>query len=183
MITIDELRKLDGKITYTPLGVIRYVFRESYMYHFYSDQAPIVLVDNMHTHPHSFKSTVMKGGIQNHIYHYEKSMEETEYNLRSRPYPGRGKATVKIEEDNVDFNEVLTFDTNVGDSYNIDHTTMHRVKLLTPKVVTLLKCSPSIGAESNVFFIMKKETDYTADQWVGLKTEKECWEAVEYTLA
>lgn len=183
MITIDELRKLNGRISYTPVGVVRLVFREKYMYHFFSDQAPPVLIDNIHTHPHSFKSIIKKGGIRNHVYRYEKSEDETEYNLASRLYPGRAKATLKIEENNINFNKVLTFDTLEGGSYNINHTTMHEIELLAPKVVTLLNCSPYIGAMSKVLFIMKKDTVYTKEQLFNLKTEKECWEIVEYTLA
>ena len=75
MITIDELKKLGGRIAYTPVGLIRIEYDKHHLYHFYSEHAPPLVIENIHTHPHSFTSNVLKGGIRNDIYRYEETEE------------------------------------------------------------------------------------------------------------
>lgn len=178
MITIDEFRKMDGRIRSTPIGAIRLVVGVNTLYHFYSDKMPLVLVDNMHTHPFSFKSTVIKGGIQNQLYRYEISTEDAEYNLRLRSWPIT--SPMKIIHEHVNVEKILSFNTYEGASYNIDCSVMHKVELLTPKLITFVEGSEN---SSDVFFVMKKGVDYTKEQLHNLKTQDECWEIVEYTLA
>ena len=178
MITIDEFRKMDGRIRFTPIGAIRLVVGVNTHYHFYSDKMPLVLIDNMHTHPFSFKSTVLKGGIQNQVYSYEESTEDAEYNLRSRGWPIR--TPMKIIHPHVSIKKMLSFDTYEGETYNIDYSIMHRVEQLTPKLITFIEGSEDTA---DVFFIMKKGKNYTEEELFHLKSRKECWEIVEYTLA
>jgi len=46
MITIDQLKALDGGDPhYMGLGVIKYPFRRNRAYHFWSDRAPLIVMD------------------------------------------------------------------------------------------------------------------------------------------
>ncbi len=177
MITIDELRRLNGRITYQPLGAVRITFRKNLIYQFYSKLTPPVNPDNYHTHPYSFNSTIIKGGIRNHIYHFEESNEETKCRLQARACR-RGVPLTTVYE-NVNFNEVLTYDTYEGNSYDMHYTVMHKIEPLGPKVISLLRKGP---AEDDVLFIFDKTVHFTEEELFDLKTKDECWEIVEYTL-
>jgi len=183
MITIDGLKKLGGKPRYTPVGVIRFEFSKERMYHFFSEHAPPVLENNIHTHPHSFSSRIIKGGIRNHIYHVEDSETETQHHVTHISYRTGERAEANVHRENVTFQEVAQFDTYTGGTYTIDSTTMHKIHILEPKTVTLLDCNPYIGGLDDVYFVMGKDVTYTWEELQNLKTEQECWEIVADTLA
>jgi hypothetical protein len=183
MITIDELRKMGGRIAYTPVGVIRLEFSKERMYHFFSEHAPPVLIDNIHTHPHSFISKVIKGGIRNHIYHVEDSEEETVHCVRHFAFRTGKKSQMEICRENVTFQEAVRFDTYTGGTYTIDSTTMHTIDILEPKTITLVECSPYIAALTDIYFLMHKDVSYTQEELHNLKTKQECWDIVADTLA
>lgn len=178
MITIDELRKLKGRAVYHPLGAIRLMFGRGFVYHFYSDQSPMMSDENIHTHPYSFKSTVYKGGVRNIVYHYEETDQDTECRLLERAC--REGACERDLYDNVNFHEALRFDTMAGNSYNIHYSVMHKIELIGPKVISLLEKQPN---ESDALFILDKDIVWNDDELFGLKSEEECWEIIEYTLA
>lgn len=182
-LTIDGLRLLGGKISYTPVGVIRLEFSKERMYHFFSEHAPPILLDNIHTHPHSFTSKIIKGGIRNHIYNVEDTEEESDYCVRRVAFRKREKAQIEMYRENTVSQEVVRFDTYAGGTYTIGSTTMHTIDILEPKTITLLECSPYIAALTDVYFQMRKDVSYTRDQLHNLKTEQECWEIVADTLA
>lgn len=182
MITIDQLKKLDGRISYAPVGVIRLEYAKDRLYHFYSEQAPAILMENIHTHPHSFTSTIIKGGIRNHLYRVEDSMVETEHCVRSFAFRTKG-AKIKMEQSNVTYDRITTFDTYSDGEYRIHYTAMHMINILVPKTITHLSCSPHIGALRDVYFVMKKNVSYDKEELRNLKTEDECWEIVADTLA
>jgi len=177
MLTIDGLRKLKGRAVYHPLGAIRLHFRGNMVYHFYSDQAPMMSDENIHTHPYSFKSTVYKGGVRNIVYHYEEAENETECRLLERAC--REGACEQNKYENVDFYEALRFETLAGESYNIHHSVMHKIELVEPKTVTLLEKGPVIG---DALFILDKDIVWNDEELFNLKPEEECWEIIEYTL-
>jgi hypothetical protein len=184
MITVDSLKKLGGKISYTPVGVIRLEFAKDRMYHFFSEHAPPILSDNIHTHPHSFVSNVIKGGIRNHIYQIQDSDTETEHCVKRFKFRTENKdEKLTMHKENVTFHEATRFDTYAGGTYRIDSTTMHEIDILEPKTITLLTCTPYIAALTDVYFLMKKEVSYTREQLHNLKTTQECWEIVADTLA
>ncbi|MGV7235523.1 MAG: hypothetical protein ACQ9ET_04620 [Nitrosomonadaceae bacterium] len=189
MITVDELRKMGGRIAYTPVGLIRIEPNKYQLYHFYSPDAPPILEENVHTHPQSFKSTVIKGGIRNHIYRVDDVMEETDYCVRCvkfRVPPALQQSstkTAKVVRKNVSYEKCVTFDTYEGNNYDLHYTTMHEVEILEPKTATILDCRPHIGAYPDVFFVMGKDVSYTKEQLHNRKTEKECWEIVADVLA
>jgi len=184
MITIDELRKLGGKISYAPVGVIRLEFSSTQIYHFFSELAPPILIDNIHTHPHSFTSKVIKGGIRNHIYDVTDTDIETKHCVKHIPFRSDNeKLEIKMHRDNVRYTQTLRFDTYAGNTYTIDSTTMHMIDTLESKTITLLNCTPYIGGLTDVYFLMDKQVTYTREQLHNFKTEQECWEIVADTLA
>ncbi len=183
MITIDGLKQLGGKISYAPVGAIRLEFSKERLYHFYSEDAPAILVDNIHTHPHSFSSKVIKGGIRNHIYHVEDSEKETFHCVNHIGFRTGKKEQMTMHRENVTFQEVVRFDTYADGTYTIDSTTMHMTDILEPKTITLVECSPYIGALTDTYFLMHKDVSYTREELHNLKTKQECWEIVADTLA
>ena len=178
MLTIDELRKLNGKAVYHPLGAIRLHVDKLTVWHFYSDQSPMMSDENIHTHPYSFKSTIYKGGIRNIVYHYEQTEENTKCRLLERAC--KEGACQHDLYDNVNYYEALTFDTFAGESYNIHHSVMHKIEVLTPKAISLLNKKP---IEADALFILDKDVTFDDDEFFNQKSEKECWEIIEYTLA
>lgn len=177
MLTIDGLRKLKGRAVYHPLGAIRLSFRGNMVYHFYSDQSPMMSDENIHTHPYSFKSTVFKGGVRNIVYDYSEALNETGCKLIERAC--RSGSCTQTVYDNVDFHKVLTFETLEGNSYNINHAVMHKIELTAPKVITLLEKGP---IECDALFILEKSIVWNDEELFNLKTEEECWEIIDYTL-
>lgn len=186
MKTIDELRKLACRpLTYHPQGCIRLTFGKDFenVYHFYSDRTPILVKeshshDNIHTHPYSFKSTVIKGTIRNHIYQWEESEEATDHCIVRRQC--RAGMPWHPEQSNITFKKVLTFDTHENDSYTIEYSVMHKVEWMTPKIITLLEKSQIMQEPT---FILPQDTLYTEEELFELKSEEECWDIIEYTLA
>jgi len=177
MLSIDEFKKLDGKAVYHPLGAIRLHVDKLTVYHFYSDQSPMMSEDNIHTHPYSFKSTVFKGGIRNIVYHYEETEENTECRLLERAC--REGACERDLYKNVNYYEALRFDTMAGESYNIHHSVMHKIEVISEKAVSLLEKQP---IEADALFILDKKIVWNDEELFNLKSEKECWEIIEYTL-
>jgi hypothetical protein len=189
MITVDQLRKMGGRIAYTPVGLIRIEPNNKQLWHFYSPDAPPILTNNIHTHPQSFTSKVLKGGIRNHIYRVNDVEEETEHCVRCvkfRVSPDKTKSSTKkaeIVRENVSYEKTVTFDTYAGGEYYLHYLTMHKVEILEPKTVTVLDCQPYIGAFPDVFFVMGKDVFYTTEQLHNRKSTKECWEIVADVLA
>jgi hypothetical protein len=153
------------------------------MYHFFSVHAPPIIADNIHTHPHSFTSNVIKGGIRNHIYRIDDAERETNYCVRRLRFRADPATPVETVRDNVSYEKTVTFDTYAGNEYDIHNTTMHKIELLEPKTITLIECSPHIGALIDVYFVMDKNTSYTKEQLHNRMNKVKCWEIVADTLA
>ena len=178
MITVDELRALDGRPHYMGLGVIKHMFRGNRAYHFYSDKT-LAIVEDIHEHRFGFTSTVIKGELKNYIYEIDGTDPNSTLQVE------RGECTAGAErniiQSNINLIEACTFTTLPSQSYHIEYTTLHKVECITPKVITLLtKELPN--RQTNPRFI----TD-TANPSVCAfsepKTEAECWELIEYTLS
>jgi len=179
MIGIDELRKIHKRIVYHPLGAIRVTFGEDNenVYHFYSDKTPMLNTENIHNHPYSFKSTILRGCLRNIIYDYTVTDEAADHRMFTR---GCWKgAPLTVVHDNVEVTKTLTFETNENDSYYIHCSVLHKIESVTPKLITLLEKGP---VEHEPSFIWHQGVGFTEGQQFGLKSEKECWEIVEYTL-
>jgi hypothetical protein len=180
MLTIDGLRKLDGQVMYNPLGVIKYRFRGDQTYHFYSEMAPPLHEYNIHNHRYSFTSTVKKGGLKNFIYEVEPTDEYTDYQA-TKCRCILGEDFIDVEE-NVNYYEVANFTTSVNESYSLDFRTLHTIELLAPKVVTFVQRSPK-GKEDIFAHFVTNKLEPQLDPLDHTKSEKECWEIIEYTLA
>lgn len=177
MITVDELRKLDGQIFYNPLGVIKYRFRGDFTYHFYSDLTKPLNDYNVHTHRYSFTSTVKRGELKNIIYNIEPQDESnfTVYKCLCRV----GDELLPVRP--VSVSEAVTFTTKEEQSYDMDYHTFHTIELLTPSVVTLIRRSTK--QDQFAQFIVNTNEEYIPYENEHIKSEKECWELVEYTLS
>ena len=177
MITIDQLRALGGRPHYMGLGCVKYVFRGgSQAYHFYSDKAEI-LVEDIHEHRFAFTSTVKKGTLKNYIYDVHGT--DPDSTLQVERGECRPDAERVVEVANASIVELCTFVTAPGQSYHLDQTTLHRIECLTPKVVTLINREPMI--ETKPRFIVDTANPSVC-AFSKPKSEKECWELIEYTL-
>jgi hypothetical protein len=176
MLTIDELRRLGGYPHYLGLGVIKCRIGHDESYHFYSDRAP-VLVNQIHDHRFGFKSTIIKGILRNIIFVIDGQ------DLNSTLQVERGECKRGAEREvlvaNAKMKELCRFDTGVGDSYNIEYDTLHQIELVTPKVITHLKKEPFSQLEPR-FVVDTSEPRVCAMSQP--KSQKECWEIIEYTL-
>lgn len=177
MITIDHLRALKGKPHYMGLGCVKYVFRGgSQAYHFYCDKAEI-LVEDIHEHRFGFTSTVKKGTLKNYIYEVHGTDPESTLQVeRGECKPGAERI---VEVANANVVEVCTFVTDPGQSYTLHQTTLHRIECITPKVVTLINRKELV--EPMPRFITDAANPSVC-AFSKPKSEKECWEIMEYTL-
>ena len=180
MLTIDELRKLNGHVVCHPLGAVRLLFNrggKKFVYHFYSDHSPMQDPTNLHNHPYTFTSTVFKGTLRNFIYDISESETETEHKMIQRECC-EGSETPTIYE-NVDRVNTLTFDVSEGQSYNIHHSVIHRLEILTPTAISLLEK----GANENMpYFVLEQHIEQKDEELFNLKPENECWEIIRHIL-
>ena len=176
-LTVDGLRKLDGYAHYMGLGVVKYVFRNNRSYHFYSELAPI-LVEDIHEHRFGFTSKVIKGELKNYIYDIDGQDPDSTLQVeRGECSPGAERT---IEVPNANVVEMCTFTTVAGQSYHIAYDTLHRVECVTPKVITLLDKELPFQQENPRFITDAANPSPCA--FSQPKSEKECWEIIEYTL-
>lgn len=180
MLTIDGLKKLNGQIVYHPLGAIRLIFSrggKKLVYHFYSDQSPMQDPTNLHNHPYTFTSKIFKGTLRNFIYDVSESETETKHKMIQRECCEN--SPTPIIHENVERVNTLTFDVSEGQSYNIHHSVIHRIELVTPKVISLLEKGPTV---IKPYFVLEQHIEHKDGELFNLKPESECWEIIKYTL-
>ena len=178
MTTVDQLRRLNGTVTYHRFGVVKLRVKDQF-WHFYSDRTPVVLKENIHSHPYPYESKILFGGIRHHIYAVKPSEEESKQNYRMRMRMSGNTSPLNVVYDNIELIKSATFDTYKQDTYTIEHSVLHQIELITPKCVTHL----TAGRWGNpVYFVLNKELEFTKDDiWQRVSTD-ECWEIIEYTL-
>jgi len=66
-LTLEYLKKNHGSIDHAGPGIVGVSMQPGESYHFYTAEAPR-LIDDLHSHSRSYKSTVIRGEIKNHIY-------------------------------------------------------------------------------------------------------------------
>jgi hypothetical protein len=179
MVSIDELRAINGTVSYHPMGVVK--LRKNYdeYWHFYSDKTPVALDTNIHSHPYSYESTILFGGLRHHIHDVVPTEEERQNSYQGR-FKRSNKTPLTVIHENVDVITSTTFDTYKDDTYYIKHSTLHKIDVITPKCVTYLKAEPW---QSNLFFVVAKDWNMTREQILTQKaTAAECWEIIKYTL-
>ena len=177
-ITIDQLRRLNGKPHYMGLGVIKYVFRNTRSYNFYSEKSAF-LVNDIHEHRFSFTSKVIKGELKNYIYEVFGADPTSTLQVERgecKPYAERW-----VEVYNANVVELCNFTTKEGQSYRINFRTLHRVECVTPKVITLLNKKLPFDQQQPRFITDSTQPSVCA--FSEPKSEDECWEIIEYTLS
>lgn len=179
MLTIDELRAKNGVVTYHPMGVVKLRVNWDEFWHFYSDKTPVALDENIHSHPYTYDSTILFGGLRHYIYDVVPTEEKRPNSYQGRF--GRGhKTPLTVVHENVDILETTRFDTYKGDSYYIKHSTLHKIEQIMPKTVTYLKAEPW---QEQLFFVVHEDWKWTKEELMTQKaTPDECWEIIEYTL-
>jgi len=180
MLTIDGLRKLNGHVVCHPLGAVRLLFSrggKQLVYHFYSDKSPMQDPTNLHNHPYTFTSRIFKGVLRNFIYDVTESETPTPHKMIQRECC-EGSETPTIHA-NVNRVNTLTFDVSEGQSYEIHHSVIHRIELRTPKVISLLDRGPNVCMP---YFVLEQHIEHKDEELFNLKSVKECWEIIEYTL-
>lgn len=178
MITIDELRKLNGQAHYMGLGVIKYNFGDDWSaYHFYSDQIPI-LVDDIHDHRYSFTSTIKKGILKTYIYDIHPVDQYTDHKFVGRLCSPESQPEVIHE--NINLIETANFTTIEGNSYSIDYRTLHRVELVTKHVITYIHDKSPMEQKMPHFITDKRNEEVCA--FSHRMNKKQCWDLIEYIL-
>jgi len=178
MISIDELRALNGHVTFHAFGVVKLRVKANEYWHFYSDKTPVVIENNIHSHPYEYESKILFGGIRHHIYNVEPTTEKTQNSYQAKI--GLTRDLLTMVHDNVNVIKSAVFDTYKDDTYYISHSTLHEVELITPKCVTYLKSGPYLR---KFFLVVEEGVTYTREQVLTQRaTESECWEIIRYTL-
>lgn len=177
MITIDELRKLGGLAKYNGTGVVKLHVGRTQIYRFYSDMATTVSED-IHEHRCNFTSTVLKGVLKNYI--YDVAGQDPASILEIVRSKCEANAEKIIEVPNAVLIEQCNFTTMPGESYYLAYNVLHQIERVTPKVVTLMQKEPNVQEAARI--VMDTSiTEYVCPISVK-KSEKECWEIIEYTL-
>ena len=89
-----------------------------------------------------------------------------------------GSDTPTVHE-NVNRVNTITFDVSEGQSYNIHHSVIHKIELVTPKVISFIEKGPK---ENMPYFVLEQQIEHNDEELFNLKTEDECWDIIEYTL-
>jgi len=178
MITIDELRNASRKVSYGGIGVVRLELSLERMYRFYSDMTPDMTA-GIHDHLYSFKSTVVKGALKNYV--YSIAGQNPDSTLQVVRCKWKENADTTVEVSNAIITERCHFTTIVGQSYYLEHSTLHQIERVTPKIITLMERGQHIRNTGRVV-LDASVTDHLSAMIVD-KSEKECWEIIEYTLS
>jgi len=177
MISIDELRALNGKVSYHAMGVVKLRVNFDEFWHFYSDRTPIPK-GNTHSHPYAYESKILFGGVRHYICDVVSTTKETQHNYQARI--GRVGTPLTVIHDNINIIESATFDTYKNDTYYINHSTLHKIEPLTRKCVTYLKAEPW---QDKLYFVVDKNKTHTRKEVLTQRASRdECWEIIEYTL-
>ena len=119
-----------------------------------------------------------KGELKNYIYDVAGQDPASTLQVeRGECLPG-AERTIEIPNANVI--EMCAFTTVAGQSYHIAYDTLHRVECMTPKVITLLDKELPFQQENPRFITDAANPSPCA--FSQPKSEKECWEIIEYTL-
>jgi hypothetical protein len=192
MQTIDEFRKQaksKGVVpVYNGLGMVRLkIGNQGFL--FYSDRAPAINM-TIHTHRYDFTSTVLKGAIRNYLYVPKLVGHETNYKLTWKDMVEKVDTEGNTINENVEPLNVCTFNTVAGESYFLQRNVYHHVESVTPKLITRMDVVPPTKEElasrdtywpQKAYFIIDKTIPYVG-VYSQPKSEKECWEIIEYTL-
>tara|TARA_R110001592_G_scaffold1805_8_gene10818 strand:- start:6073 stop:6618 length:546 start_codon:yes stop_codon:yes gene_type:complete len=177
MYTIDQFRKMGGKTMYVGTGTIKLLLNKGFnIYNFYSDKAEL-LIDDIHDHRSGFNSTILKGTLRNILYKIDGEDPESKYRLEYGECK-EGSERV-IVQDNVVFKETCRFDQIEGTSYFMEHDVLHSIELMTPSVITHMVRNPLVKQAPN--FIIDTTKPFKC-AFSEPKTDKECWEIIEYTI-
>ena len=178
MITIDELRILNGTPAQEGLGVIKFRFNEHQAYHFYSGEIHKVRNTGIHNHHHSFTSEVLKGELKNYIYRVDGTDPDSTYQIIRK----KSKINAKyiIEQNNVNLIEACSFTTMAGQSYHIEYTTLHKIECKASKVITYLNFQ-SRPRQETINFARDTSLSIFSKPHPS-KSESQCWEIIEDIL-
>jgi len=176
MITIDELRGLEGRIKVAGQGAIKYhVGDESY--HFYDGTTHEVRNTGIHQHYGGFKSHILKGELKNYIYTIDGTDPDSTLQLIRKK--DKTDTQYALEQDTVNLITACSFSTRAGESYYIHYQTYHSIEMMAPKVVTHIR---------RIFPNMQPTIGYITDTTMPTAyentrmTENEKWEIVEDIL-
>jgi hypothetical protein len=175
MITIDYLRRLGGTIRPEGIGVLKYrVGNEAY--HFYDGTIHEVRNTGIHQHYWNFSSEVIKGELRNRMY----VVNGTDSNSTLQVVRKKDANTKKfsVEQDNITLTEAYSFSTVAKQSYYLYYTVFHKIEMMSPKVVTHLRCS--LRVQETIGYI--KDTTIQTHEPNPSMTEDECWEIAEDIL-
>lgn len=168
---------MGGYPHYLGLGVIKCRIGNDKAYHFYCDRAPCI-VNQIHDHRFSFKSTTVAGRLRNII--YEIDGQDSNSPLQVERGECKAGAEREILVKNANLVEVERFVTAPGESYFIKHDTLHRIEHLDSVTITFLEKQPFAKMEPR--FVVDTSLPFVCAQSQP-KTQDECWEIIEYALA
>lgn len=185
MITIDEIRALAKQSSsiprYNGLGMIRLHLRnEAYM--FYSKQTE-PFNHTIHDHRYSFTSTVLKRTLRNRLYSFVEVNYDTDYLVTYKNMVGKidYETYGRTMYENVEVSEACMFETKAGQQYHLDRSAFHSAEAVTDSVITCMTRPSDPAWEAMSRFIVSRSKPYES-VYSRPKTEKECWEIIEYTI-
>jgi hypothetical protein len=155
---VDFLREHHTTIHFFGLGFVQVKMDDDSRYHFYHPSLP-AFTENPHNHRYHFTSTVLRGGLRNHIWKVVVHSTEGDVPAVIR-YESCDPKIMAPRGDSppVRALKVSTFDTFAGSSYYMDENTFHQVERLgSGPCVTHLVRGPKVDPLARVVCLEGKD--------------------------
>lgn len=195
--TMDDVVALGGELHWYGPGISSIVRDNVHgsqreFFNFYGGKCAI---EDVHNHRGDLSSTILKGGMRNHLYDVVPR--------RGAPFcMYRGKCVsacsagrdfccrFKTVEPEVELNETMYFDSKEGDSYFMDWRQYHWVELLTENTISHVTFGP---VQNDVPTLVRRLSDESCAQGPGSAIddgvpsnrphEDEVWGTIEQVMA
>jgi len=177
LMDIDHLRSYDVEPAYFGLGFIQLKIKSNSRVHFYHDDLP-VLAEEPHDHRYNFISYILQGKFEQTIYQFDADKELGKYLLEyenCQPYDRHTPVPNKLRGN---LREVMSCRFQAGDYYNIDSSTLHKVRGRDNAITYLVRQDPI----KDLAAVVRHEDDDRVCPFSEPIPVKQCWELIEDML-
>lgn len=150
-LNLDYLQKNCSKIHSFGLGFIQIKLGEKERVHIYTNKIKTTTKEEeIHNHRYNFKSTVLKGVLNNKLYQVNEDINGPFLLVDEACNPDLPKSEKKIK---VSLPKLICdFDTGKGQSYFIEKDTFHRVEALEDNTITLVRREPTVKDMAQIIY-------------------------------
>lgn len=176
---VEEAKVVEAAPRYFGLGFIQITLGTG-RYHFYcKDLDPTLGDEEVHNHRYNFRSTVMKGSLENQLFVASSFPSESGDWEMAEVACKPGHTEMKAPVVGYSLIKVNTFDTNEGSSYYMHHDTFHRVKPLTSYTITRLARSPY---KKDVAQVVRPIASVVVCPYETPLVEDDCWKWIKKAI-